>query len=268
MGRFLRRLWRKRIHPWAASWVGEYREWQFMRRYAREERRREEGQRLLELDTLQKAQAKALLQQLDATTIDALKAVVTEDVLPTLRDEALTLARAELDEELAKGKERLDDQAAAYREQVDAEVESRVEADVKRATEELKAEFDDTLQDLKTQRTQARQQRDAAEHALLALLRQLLGDTGRYLRSAHVEEFDQWAVNQILKRHGWRIRSKATYSERIVKTQVDEARWQARSLFWLDTVPVDGVEDPEAEADPEERPRPLALPEGSSPEGV
>jgi hypothetical protein len=262
MRRMLRHLWRKQLAPWVGYWVGEYREWRFMRRYARAERHREEVQRRMEIDTLQRAQAKALLAQLDQTTIAALKAVVTEEVLPTLRESALELARAELAEELAKGKERLEDQAAAYREQVDAEVESRVEADVRRATEELKVEFDDTLQDLKTQRTQARQQRDAAEQQLLSLLRQLLGEKGHYLRSAHIEEFDQWAINQILKRHGWRVRSKATYSERIVKTKIAEGRYQARAVFWLDTMPIDEVEDPEAEADPEEPPDRLALPEG------
>jgi hypothetical protein len=43
------------------------------------------------------------------------------------------------------------------------------------------------------------------------------------------------------------VRSKATYSERLVKTRIGEARYQARNLFWIDVVPVEGVadEDPE-----------------------
>jgi hypothetical protein len=81
------------------------------------------------------------------------------------------------------------------------------------------------------------------------------------LKNAHVEEFDQFAVNAILKRHGWRVRSKATFSERTVKTRLEEACWQARALFSLDTVAdgvVDEVSDEGETRDPHE---PLALPE-------
>jgi hypothetical protein len=50
----------------------------------------------------------------------------------------------------------------------------------------------------------------------------------------------------------------------VVKTRVDEARWQARALFWLDTVPAEGVAD---EADDEGAAQPydgpLALPEAT-----
>jgi hypothetical protein len=268
--RLWRRLWRKRLAPWGAYWVGEYREWRFLRRYARDERRREEGERLMALNALEVAQTRALLAQLDQHTIAALKSVLREEVLPELRGEALEAARAELAEELAKGKERLEDQAAAYREQLDAEVESRVEADVRRATEDLKADFEDTLKDLRQQRQQARQQRDAAEQQLLHLLRQLLDEEGRYLRNAHVEEFDQWAVNQILQRHGWRVRSKVSYSARVVRTRTAEAHWQARAVFWLSAITPAGVEDPEAEEEPapEVTPDRLALPEGQPGEGV
>jgi hypothetical protein len=158
---------------------------------------------------------------------------------------------------------------------VDAEVERRVEADVRRATEDLTADYEDRLQELRTQRTLARQQRDAAEGQLLALLRQLLNDDGRYLRNAYIEEFDQWTVNQVLQRLGWRVRSKVTYSERTVKTRLDQARWQARALFWIERLPGEGVADEDPDEGDESSsnnqpviPGPLALPEGEPGEGA
>jgi hypothetical protein len=268
MRRWLRRLWRKRLAPWGAYWYGEYREWRFQRRYARQERQRQEARRLMELNALEVAHTRALLAQLDPHTIAALKHVLREDTLPALREEALALARGEVEETLAKGRERQADELAVYKEQVDAEVERRVESGVQRATEELTADYEDRIRDLKRERTQARQQRDAAEGQLLALLRQVLDEQGRYLRNAHVEEFDQFTINQILKRFGWRVRSKSTYSERVVKTRLDQARWQARAVFWLDTVPAEGVADEADEEGDESRandqhviPERLALPE-------
>jgi hypothetical protein len=242
MPRVLRRLWRKRLKPWAASCYGAYTEWRFQRRYARQERQRQQEADRMEIDALQQAQAKALLAQLDATTIAALKAVLREEVLPTLREDALTLARQELEETLAKGRERLADELAAYKESVDAEVERRVEADVQRELAEAKVDYEDRLQELRGQRTQARQQRDLAEQQLLALLQQMLGEP-RYLRNAHVQEFDLWAANQVLARLGWRLRSRATYSERVVKTKLDAARWAQRALFWIEHLPGEGVAD-------------------------
>jgi hypothetical protein len=56
------------------------------------------------------------------------------------------------------------------------------------------------------------------------------------------------------------VRSKATYSERLVKTRIGEARYQARNLFWINVVPGEGVADEDPE--PPEDTSPLALPEG------
>jgi hypothetical protein len=50
------------------------------------------------------------------------------------------------------------------------------------------------------------------------------------------------------------------YSERLVKTRIGEARYQARNLFWIDVVPGEGVADEDPE--PPEDTSPLALPEG------
>jgi hypothetical protein len=226
---------------------------------------------MLELDTLQKAQAKALLSQLDPQTTAALQAVIREEVLPALREEALTLARAELAEELAKATERVADQSAAYRESLDNEVEDRISRGIEAARTELLQDVEDRLQERREARNEARQQRDAAEHQLLALLRQLLDEKGRYLRNASIEEFDQWGTNTLLKKYGWRIRSRATFSERTVKTKLQEGHWAMRTLFWLDTVTPDGVEEEPDDAANERytdagqafAPDRLALPEGS-----
>jgi hypothetical protein len=51
----------------------------------------------------------------------------------------------------------------------------------------------------------------------------------------------------------YRCLQAATYSERAVKTKVAEARYELRSLFWLEPVPVEGApdEDDEEAAGPE-----------------
>jgi hypothetical protein len=261
----LRRRWQK----WLKTQREAYTEFRLRRARERRERREEEARHLMELNALEQAQTRALLAQLDPHTVNALKAVLREEALPTLKEEALTLARAELAEELAKAKERLEDQQAAYKEAVDAEVEDRVDRGVEQARADLLQDLEDRLGDLRQARNQARQERDAAEQQLLALLRQLLSERGRYLRNSYIEEFDQHGLNLILWKHGWRVRSRQTHSERFVKVRVDEARWQARTLFWLDTVPAEGVadEDPDPEAahhvHQDVTPGPLALPEAT-----
>jgi len=220
---------------------------------------------VMEAEATKLALARSMLARLDQQYVEALKLAVAEDLRAEVYPQALAEARAELEETFERRRARLEDQQAAYREELDTEVETRIERGVESARAELMADVDDRLQELREARNDARAQRDAAEHQLLALLRQLLSEKGRYLRNAHVEEFDQVGVNVILKRHGWRVRSRATYSERTVKTKVDEARWQARALFWLDTV-AEGVvdEDEEPEADVSNNahtPDRLALPE-------
>jgi len=222
----------------------------------------------LEAEATKLAVARSMLARLDQDYIDALKLAVAEELRAEVYPQALEEARAELEEAFARRRARLEDQQAAYREEIDSEVENRIERGIEQARSDLLADVEDRLTELREARNDARQQWDAAEHQLLALLRQLLSEKGRYLRNTFIEEFDQFGINAILKRHGWRVRSKQTFSERTVKTKIDEARWQTRHLFWLDTVPAEGVADEEegAEEMPEHSdviPDRLALPEGS-----
>jgi len=89
------------------------------------------------------------------------------------------------------------------------------------------------------------------------------------LKSFHIEEFDQYAINAILHKHGWRVRSKETFSERTVKTKLKEGHWAMRHVFWLDVVPGEGVLDEADEGedgdpqDPPPSPDRLALPEAT-----
>jgi hypothetical protein len=221
---------------------------------------------VMEAEATKLALARSMLARLDQDYIEALKLAVAEELRAEVYPQALAEARAELEEAFERRRARLDDQQAAYREELDSEVETRIERGIEQARAEVLADVEDRLTELREERTQARQQRDAAEHALLGVLRQLLAEKGRYLRNANILEFDQFGLNAILKRHGWRVRSKQTYSERVVKTRLEEARWQTRNVFWLDTVPGEGVAD-EEEAETEDRdtsegtPSRLALPE-------
>jgi hypothetical protein len=268
MRRMLRRLWRKRIHPWVGYWVGEYQEWRFTRRYARAERQREEVQRRMEIDTLQRAQAKALLAQLDQTTIAALKAVVTEEVLPELRGEALELARQELAEELAKGRERQEDRYAKLVDDWQDEIERRIEDGVQRGTRDLKDELAEELGELKSERQEAKARAAQAERQLVALLQQLL-PAGKmtYLYNAGLRELPLTELNATLARVKLVLKSRQTYSDRMVACVTAPGKVEGKTLFWLEPLSPEGVAD-EDEGDPEEPPNRLALPKGEPPEGM
>jgi hypothetical protein len=210
------------------------------------------------------------LDQLPPPTAAAIRAACTEEQREWLREreQALEERRASLEDAFERRKARLDDTLARYKEEVDSEVEDRVERGIEAARAEVLQDVEDRLQELRDTRHEARQQRDAAEHQLLALLRPLLGEKGSYLRNSNILEFDQVGVNAILRKHGWRVRSKATYSERVVKTRVEEARWQLRALFWLDAVSPEGVAEEDDESHPEHQdvvPDRLALPAGERP---
>ena len=86
----------------------------------------------------------------------------------------------------------------------------------------LRQEVRDTLEErlltLQDHLQEARTERDRAEGLLVQLVKQLLpGERPVYLYSAGVRELDRVALNETLARHGLRVRSKSTYSERLGK---------------------------------------------------
>jgi hypothetical protein len=98
-----------------------------------------------------------------------------------------------------------------------------------------------TLQDA---HQEACTQRDRAEGVLVALIKGLLpGERPIYLHSAGVRELDRWQLNQTMARYGLQVRSRTTYSERVVKTRLDQDRWAGHTQFWLMPVAVAGVVD-------------------------
>jgi hypothetical protein len=151
----------------------------------------------------------------------------------------------ELEEDFTKRQERLDDQYAKYRADVDNEVEQRIEAAVQRQRQDFFEEVDDDLRDLRAERTDWQGRAEAAEGMLVDLFRQLCGGTDRkvYLRSGGrgIEALDKGAVNAILARHGQQLRSRQTYSERLVRVRLNAQRAEGHTLFWLSTTTPAGV---------------------------
>ncbi|HEX9872525.1 MAG TPA: hypothetical protein VGC99_28795 [Candidatus Tectomicrobia bacterium] len=262
---------RRRVYRWITTQREAYTEFQLRRRREAKDRREEEARQLMELNALEQAQTRALLAQLDHHTVEAIKAVLQEEVLPTLRDEALTLAREELTEELAKAKERLEDRYAALVSSFEDEVERRIEDGIQRGTQDLKADLEDTITDLKRERQEACQQRDQAQAQLVALVQQLLPPDKRvYLYTTGMRQLDLAGLNSVLARVGLVVKARQTYSERLVACQTGPGRVEGKTLFWLEKALPAGVVVIDAEEGSEEMPgnpdvipSPLALPEGT-----
>jgi hypothetical protein len=265
----LRRRWQR----WLTAQREAYTEFRLRRRREARERREEEARQLMELNALEHAQTKALLQQLDHHTVEAIKVVLREEELPTLREESLTLARAELAEELAKAKERLEDRYARMVEEFSDEIERRIEQGVTRGTRDLKDELEETITDLKAQRQEARTRAQQAEGVLVRLITQLLPSGKQtYLYSSGIRDLSLVDLNTVLGRSGLVVKSRETFSERQVKCQVAPQRWAQRSVFWVDKATAPGVVDEDDEQLPEHQgvdfhgtADRLALPEGERP---
>ena len=196
------------------------------------------------------AMAKAIMQQMSQQTARALKASMREELLDELRDEAVGLAKLELEDEFSRRRERLLDDLARQRRQLEDELDGEVERREKALRQEVRDTLEERLLTLQDERQEARAERDRAEGLLVALMRQLLpGERPVYLHSYGVRELDRVALNETLGRHKLRLRSKATYSERLVKTRIDETRWASHTQFWLTPVPAAGVEVEDDEVD-------------------
>jgi hypothetical protein len=215
---------------------------------------------------LQRAQAKALLAQLDQTTIDALKSVLREETLPALREESVLAVRQELAEEAEKTRERLEDRYAKLVDDWTDEIDRRIEDGVQRGTRDLTAELADERAELKAERQEAKSRAAQAERHLVALLQQLLPAGKRtYLYNAGIRELSLTELNTTLARVQLVLKSRQTYSERMVACQTAPGKVEGKTLFWLEALSPEGVAD---EADPAEPPDRLALPQGEPGEGM
>ena len=167
----------------------------------------------------QAALTQTLLRQLSPEQVVAIQHVVRQQLLAELHEEAIQVARGEVEAAWEQRREQL-------------------EAQLITVTEE---------------RDEARNGRALAEQLLVSLLRQLLpGEEPVYLFSIGVRELDVYSINHVLAGYRLRLRSRRSASERQVKTRVGERHWESRSLFWLEPLLAGEGAVPELErADPD-----------------
>jgi hypothetical protein len=149
----------------------------------------------------QTALAQAVLRQLSPEQVVAIQHLVRQQLLADLHEEAIQVARGE----------------------------------VQRAWEARREQGEAQLSTVTAERDAARNGRALAEQLLVSLLRQLLpGHEPVYLFSVGVRELDVYGLNQVLAGYRFRLRSRRSASERQVKARVGERHWERRSLFWLE----------------------------------
>jgi hypothetical protein len=229
---------------------------------------------MLEDQAQVQAMAKAVLTQLNATQMEALKAELRTQLLTECQGEALVLARQELAEARLKQEEALQDRYARLVASWEGEIEQRIADGIQRGTRDLTTEVEDTITDLKAQRAEARQHRDQAQAQLVALVQQLLPpDKKVYLYTTGVRQLSLVDLNAVLARVGLVLKTRQTYSERLVACQTAPGRVEGKTLFWLEKATAPGVvvlDEDSDEADVSHTdsghafaPDRLALPEGT-----
>jgi hypothetical protein len=177
-------------------------------------------------------------------TLASIRQAVRQEMLDELKDEAVELAKAELEDEFFRRRERLLDDLARQRRAREDEMFGELDRQRAQIRQEVKDELAEALLTTQDERQEARAARDRAEGLLVQLMRQLLpGERPVYLYSSGIRELDRMALNQTLARHGLQVRSKTGYSERAIKTRLDEACWAQHTQFWLTPVSVAGVVD-------------------------
>jgi len=184
------------------------------------------------------------MQQMSDQTARALKAAMRAEILDELKDEAVELAKVELEEAFDRRREKLLDDLARQRSQLEQEMLGELDRQREQIRQEIRDELEERLLTLQDDRDHARAERDRAEGLLVALITQLLpGEKPVYLYSCGIRELDRLALNETLARHGLRVRSRTTYSERLVKVHIDGERWAGHSQFWCEPLPSPGVAD-------------------------
>jgi hypothetical protein len=262
-------LWEKRAAKWIrrgrrrlTTWQARLAAWHDARRERAHARAHAKEQRRMPTVIEQTALYKATATQMDHGFLEWLKAQHRQEFLedPAVMDEAVQRAKAELEEAFTKRQERLDDQYAKYRADLDNEVEERIEQGIERQRQDWLEEIADDLRDLRAERSAWKTRAETAEGMVADLFRQLCGGVDRkvYLRSGGrgLEALNKEAVNQILTREGLQLRSRATFSERLVAVRLDAQHVVGHSVFWLTE-----TDTADAADEPAETEGPAALPE-------
>jgi hypothetical protein len=247
--------WRRRWLRWHGRLQDRLEAWRQRRQAAAEVRMARRRRRMDDVieEGIQQALTKTLLSQMSGDVLDRLLAEVWAQHREELQAQALDAVREEHRQALEDLQERLRDGVAQERRQLERDADALVEQGIRDGIADEKLDYEDRLAELRGQRNQAREQRDMASHLLLELVRQLLGPKPVYLSSHGVAELDLYRLNTVLSRHGLRVKSRKTVSERQVQTRLDLTRVEPRTVFWLESVPV-GTSPAPDEDDEEDTP--------------
>jgi Skp family chaperone for outer membrane proteins len=199
----------------------------------------------MDVDTAaQEAMGKAIMAEMQQQTLRSIRQAVRQELLEEVHAEAIEAAKVELQDDFDRRRERLLDDLARQRRQLEDELDNELERREQALRQEIMDALEERLLTLQDDLQAAVTERDRAEGLLVQLITQLLpGERPVYLHSAGVREFDRWQTNQTLARHNLQVRSKTTYSERIIKTRLDQERYASHTQFWVTPLPVAGVVD-------------------------
>jgi len=205
----------------------------------------------MDVDTAaQEAMGKVIMAEMQAQTLRSIRQAVRAEILEEVHAEALELAKAELEDSFDHRRETLLDDIARQRHALEDEMLGELDRQRGQIRGEVTDELEEKILTWADECQEARAERDRAEGLLVQLIKQLLpGERPVYLYSAGVRELDRVALNETLARHGLQVRSRTTYSERVVKTRLDQDRWAGHTQFWLTPVSVVGVVEETDETD-------------------
>jgi hypothetical protein len=255
MRRWLRRRWR-RGRRWLTQQLEAWRDARFERAAWQRIHAQEARERMQEADATKLALARSMLEQLGPEYREALKAVAAEEVREAAREEALALARQELEATVARRRERLEAEKAAYQARLDREYETRAEETRTRARHQARQDVEAELEEARTTAAQALDAQQQLEGPLVALVRALLPEGRKiYVGRYGIPEVDVFGLNRVLRHQGVEIQHDLPsrdqpeiqeFPELLVKVRTGEAHYGSATRFWLAKVepatePVDPV---------------------------
>jgi hypothetical protein len=268
-------LWERRGAKWLGAVTHCWQAWRVALSHLRDRwtptPRPEEEPRMSTVETPPVAPAmlgRALLAKLDPEAVEAIRAAMTEELLDLVRDEAVTTAKAQLEETFNRRREALLDRLAEDKRQIEDDAEALLDQKIQAALQEQERDWQDRLSDMRTRLRDARDRAQAAETIVVSVFSQLTGGVDQrpvYLHSGGkgLTALSKHAVNAILRRAGVVLRSEASPSPRVVACTLPDGRTVGHTRFWLRAVAPSG-ETEEADDDPDEAVPALALPEASA----
>jgi hypothetical protein len=182
-----------------------------------------------------------MLQQLNASTVEGLRAILKAELVEEAREEALTLARAELEDEFQRRVERLQDQMSRRKSQLEDELEDQLEAREQALRRELREAYEERVLTVQDDLQACLRTRDRLQALLLSVMTQVVPEKPKYLHDVGLRELDVVGLNALLAPMGMRIRGEYRHSERQVLCQLPNGARQL-TVFWREST-VPGVVD-------------------------